>query len=188
MTDVESQKLFSLLLAAFPMQMRGLSSEQVKQTAAMYRRCLADLDASKASEVVTRICSDSEFFPTIATIRKAYAAATGIKRKTGAEAWGEVLAAVSRFGVYRVPGVDFSFDDENTARCVRALGWKNLCESENATADRARFVDAYDRMSEDTHRDRVAGQHGPRLEAPRNESARALTVGEALLARFGGGR
>ena len=60
------------------------------------------------------------------------------------EAWGTVLAEIRRTGYYGQP----QFEDSLTAAVVRQMGWKDLCISDDATADRARFVDAYQRQEQ----------------------------------------
>jgi hypothetical protein len=65
-----------------------------------------------------------------------------------------VLAAVRKFGVYRQP----SFCDPVVARAVQSLGWEEICNSENQAADRARFIELYDRLSRAQRRE--AQVHG----------------------------
>jgi hypothetical protein len=90
--------------------------------------------------------------------------------RAGGEGWSDVLAAVSRYGYYREP----AFGDPLVARCVTALGWKNLCTSENAIADRARFIELYDRLAAQERRE----QQSPVLAAATER--RALRAGERV--------
>ena len=39
------------------------------------------------------------------------------------------------------------FTDPVTAQCVASLRWRELCDSENQAADRARFVELYDKLA-----------------------------------------
>jgi hypothetical protein len=87
--------------------------------------------------------------------------------RPGGEAWGDVLRAIGRYGSHRAPGIDFEFDDPEVARCVKALGWSNLCNSDadGQRADRARFIELYG-----VH----AAQERRELQAPILKQAREL--------------
>jgi hypothetical protein len=144
MTPIEAKKLVATLLAAFPRDASFLSEEQALATASAYRASLEDLDSQRAAAAVTRLCATSERLPSIAAIRRAaLEQAEGVAR-AGGEAWGDVLAAIRRYGTYRVPGKDFAFQDPLVARAVDALGWRDMCASENGVADRARFIELYE--------------------------------------------
>jgi hypothetical protein len=141
MTRLEVAKLVAVLRAAYPTA-RGDDS-----TSSAYETMLADLDHPTAYVAVERLIATSKFMPSVAEIREAYMDLMHGDRRAGGEAWGECLAAISRWGAYRSPGVDFTFRDPLVARVVAALGWTNLCGSENQVADRARFVELYDRLA-----------------------------------------
>ena len=125
----------------------------------------------------------------MAEIREACITAVEGDRRTGLEAWGDVLRAIGRQGAYRVPGVDFLWRDPIVARCVSALSWPELCGSEMVASERARFIEAYDRMAA---ADRTAQQtHGlpasDRLREIRSQATNArnahsnqLTAGDAV--------
>jgi hypothetical protein len=117
--------------------------------------------------------------PTIAEIREACMDLEHGEPKAGGEAWGEVLAAVSRWGIYRQPGLDFQFADPVVARAVQAFGWRNICNSENQQADRARFIELYDRLATVERKQLNAGQ------LPAAQRLRALQSSEDRLAEIG---
>ncbi len=178
MTPQEAQQVVTLLIAAFPVQLAKLDREQQLDTFRVYRSMLVDLDFTRVDGAVRRLLATARFMPTIAEIRAAVGVvAHGVKR-SGAEAWGDVHAAMRKYGSHRSPGVDFDFDDPIVTRLVRAFGWFDLCRSENATADRARFIDAYEQI-ESTERTEAAvlpGATTPQL-ALVGELAKKLTRG-----------
>ncbi len=141
MNQAEAKKLVAVLLGAFP------QSRISQMTPEIYERMLADLDYPAANAAVERLLATAKFMPTIAEIRETALAIAVGEQKPGGSAWGGVLKAISAEGVYRVPGKDFVFSDPVTARCVAALGWENLCNSENQAADRARFIELYERLA-----------------------------------------
>ncbi len=141
MTTLEIKKLVAVLIASFP------ASKVTDQTVTAYERMLSDLDFRVANAAIERLLATAKWLPTIAEIREACLALSAGEKRAGGEAWGDVLAAMRMFGYIRSPGVDFNFPDPVTAKCVAALGWSELCGSENATADRARFIELYDKLA-----------------------------------------
>ena len=61
---------------------------------------------------------------------------------------GVVQNAISTYG-WRNPEEAFAVFDELTLSVVKNLGWTRLCMSENPTADRANFRDAYQQKAEE---------------------------------------
>ena len=58
------------------------------------------------------------------------------------EAWGAVLDAIRRHGLYGQRQALESLD-ELTRRAVQAVGWRELCLSENISVERANFRSIY---------------------------------------------
>ena|SRR6185312_737239 len=141
MTKPEAAKLVAVLLAAFP------NSKANAQTAEIYERMILDQDYAVANAAVERLLATCRFMPTIGEIRETCLELTKGDKLNGGEAWGQFLRLVSMHGSYRMPGVDFQIADETLAKTIEALGWKNLCLSEDQTSDRARFVDLFDKLA-----------------------------------------
>lgn len=141
MTQLEIKKLVAAMVAAFP------TSRVTAESVGVYERMLADLDYGTANAAVAHLVATSRWMPTVAEIReRAFTLQSG-EVTAGGEAWGKVLKSIARYGRNRVPGVDFAFACPVTHETVKALGWVPLCDSEHQTADRARFVDLYDRLA-----------------------------------------
>lgn len=89
--------------------------------------------------------SDSEWFPTAGKIRKmAFDLSNPNGHRTGLEAWGDVVAAFHHGGHWGIP----EFSDPIVADVVKLLDWQTLCLSEYQTADRARFIAAYEAITD----------------------------------------
>jgi hypothetical protein len=163
MTKADVTELVAILSAAFP------GSSMSERTVEVYEGMLLDLDFEAAKKAVARLVTTSRFLPTIAEIRTAaFELEQGARRLAG-EAWGDVLSEIRRTGSYGVP----RFVDARTAECVRLMGWRNLCFSESDAADRARFAELYDGLTERAVRDGLAGS-GLALPAPRGNPIRSL--------------
>jgi hypothetical protein len=137
MTRSEVAKLVAVLCCAYP------NAKISADTSTVYENMLADLEVGLANAAVKRLLATAKWIPTIAEIRSAVLEAQHGASRPGGDAWGDVLQAVHRFGMYREP----VFTDSTVTRCVKQLGWTEICQSENQQADRARFIELYDRLA-----------------------------------------
>lgn len=137
MTPAQTAKLVAVLMAAYP------NAKISDEASTVYERMLADLDYATANAAVERLLATSKWIPTVAEIRETALTLGSGETRPGGDAWGDVLAAVGRYGCYRSP----AFEDPLVAKCVDALGWREICLSENQVADRARFIQLYDQLA-----------------------------------------
>ena len=180
MSPMQAAKLVAILIAAYPNSRSAV--RDIDATSALYERMLADLDVNVATAAVERILATSKFLPSIAEIREAALAVSVGGKRAGGEAWGDVIAAIGKFGQYRTP----EFADALVEKTVRAFGWREICQSENQQADRARFIELYDRLASSARTESiVAGlPSGERYKRLREGGASTLSeaVGKLLAA------
>lgn len=174
MTPLEALEAIKLLLAAYPTQRLRMSAEDVRGMNAAYTAALSDLPFEVVRVGITKLVKTSKWMPTIAEIRGAAVIARDGRAQEGAEGWGDVLAAVGRFGVNREPGKDFEFADKLVDRVVHAIGWRELCLSTFQIADRARFIELYEQLAEHDAVDRISGM-APTSQRILAGGVRALT-------------
>jgi hypothetical protein len=159
MTPIETKKLIAVLAAAYPSANRTASD--LEAMASVWHRVLANVPYAEADHAAYEIIGTSRFMPSVSELLSRIRAKHETPRRTGIEAWGDVMRAVSNFGAYRDP----KFDDPAVAQVVRAMGWQELCASENQVADRARFVDAYEQIAKrNEHAKQVAALPLPQLK------------------------
>lgn len=164
MTQGESGKILAYLKAAFP------HAQLSEATCRVYSELLADLDYKLAQLASRRIAAEPgrKFFPTLGELRAQMLDLAEGRARVGAEAYGDVNAAVRRFGYYSAP----RFSDPLVAQAVATLGWETICLSTNEESLRMRFVALYDQLAKDLRSDKVTGiplGSGPsnqRLPAP----------------------
>jgi len=176
MTESQAAKLIAMLITAWPDGMRWLSDEQQANTRRLYREFLRDLPYDAGDAAVRRLIaiwkpSSARGWPTIAELRATIRAQQFGRPLVGAEAWGEIQRLIKKFGAHRVPGVDFGISDPVVNGIVEIMGWRELCLSENPTADRARVIELCEQLSAREVADRAVGQLAPpipvrRLAAP----------------------
>lgn len=109
---------------------------------------LKDLNGKIVENAVMEHISTSVYPPNIAEIRKLCMERCRPPVLSFDEAWGVVQKAMSEYGWYH-PVEAFATMDEITLSVVKNLGWSRLCQSENQTADRANFREAYEKKVEE---------------------------------------
>lgn len=159
MKPSEAAELVASIMAAYP------NAQTSNATSRVYESMLSDLDKDVANAAVAVLLQTSKFMPSVAEIRSTAVELENGGCAPGGEQWGVVLDCIHRYGAYRTPGVDFRFNDSVTAKCVRALGWQEICLSENHPADRARFIELYDKLAAQAQRERVSPVLGAAKQA-----------------------
>lgn len=104
---------------------------------------LQDIDYKVAENAIAEHICTNIYPPNIAEIRKLCADRMQKPVLPFDEAWGVVQKALREYGYYN-PDKAFATMDELTLSVVKNLGWSRLCMSENPTADRANFREAYE--------------------------------------------
>lgn len=143
MTESEARTLVAIAVAACPTQGGKMGRDQIAAMGAAWTMLLEDIEYAEGVAALKRWLATSHWLPAPAQIRAIVAEAKHGRRRPGGDAWGDVLSEVGRTGRYRSP----RFADPIVARAVDALGWVQICDSENVIADRARFVELYDRLA-----------------------------------------
>lgn len=153
MNRQEAARLVAVILAACPAQSSKLDSQRQLGMVDAFEALLGDMSYEQANAAVAVLLQTRPYMPAVADIRATALELTRGPVAPGGEQWGSVLRAMNEQGAYRQPGTDFVFHDAITARCVQALGWRELCLSENTVADRARFVELYDKLAAQSQRE-----------------------------------
>ena len=110
---------------------------------------LQDIDGKVFENAVMEHISTNIYPPNIAELRKLCMERCKTPVLSFDEAWGVVQNAISTYGWHN-PEEAFATFDELTLSVIKNLGWTRLCMSENPTADRANFRDAYQQKAEET--------------------------------------
>lgn len=131
-------KILALVSAAYP------NFDLKPETVKVYLKLLSDLPDDLLEEASLAHIAQSAFFPTVAELRTAAFELLECQNPhpAGLVAWSEVEDQIRRVGYTGQP----FFPQPMTAQIVRAMGWQNLCRSENLVADRAHFLTAYEQL------------------------------------------
>lgn len=133
MNPEETHEALMFMFAAYP------NTEWSTATQGVYVKYLADIPVDELRTVIGQAIATCKFPPTVAEIRETWHGLSRVGRLTYGEAWELVQKEIRRVGSYSKP----QFSDETTARVVAAMGWKELCMSEDQGRDRAQFRDMY---------------------------------------------
>ena len=142
MTKEEAKEVLNLLLAAFPATNNHIGED----TVLVYHAYLMLLPLEIGQFAVCKIISNNKFFPAIAEIKEAARSFAPLADKlpTPEEAWEEVA---KKLDIYHFP----EWSSPVIERAVRAVGYSNICRSENLGVERAhflRFYEAYKKLAE----------------------------------------
>lgn len=186
MTLYEAEEIVTVLASAYPLVVGRFSETQARAWLTTYSTAIVDLDYETTKKAAARLIKTSPWV-SIAELRAAVVDVVHGQARTGAEAWGDVLAKIGRYGMNRPPLVDdgerkpWRFDDELINLLADASTWREWCLSENQAADRARFIDAYDRMAKQGRLETQASDGAARLALPsRDRTGGPARFGDAI--------
>ena len=154
------KKEFGLLAAALKTY---YPKEQIlpnQQAMELWYRELQDIPFPVAEAALRKWVSTQKWSPSIAELREAAAEIVMGETQDWGESWEKVLHAVRRFGIYNEAKAMESFDPM-TRLAVERLGFRNVCLSENISAERANFRMIYETIE---RREKQAKQLGLPLQ------------------------
>lgn len=117
------------------------------QAMELWYRQLEDIPYQLAEIALNKWVATNKWSPTIADIREQ---ATCVKigdKPLWSDGWEEVLRAIRKFGSYRETEA-LGTMSEITREAVNRIGFRNMCLSEDITADRANFRMIFEQLAE----------------------------------------
>ena len=169
MSPAEVARILAVVAAAYP----GFEVDDIKHS--VWLGFLGDLDYQVVNEAVKRHVCTSRFPPSIAEIREHAAAVMNPEAITGAEAWGEFIAAIKRYGCNHEREALESLHPD-TARVARLMGWYDSCMSENVDVLRGQFLRMFEQLRK---RDEYVALL-PRRQQGRLQDARVLELAASM--------
>lgn len=109
----------------------------------LWYQMLKDIEYMDAVNALNRWVSTERWSPSIADIRKTVAEMHRDNVDDWTEGWNQVTRAISKYGYTNQPGALASMDDI-TRECVKAIGWMNICNSEEIGVERGHFRTMYE--------------------------------------------
>jgi len=143
MDEKQARGLAQTLFAYYP------NAKTTDWNLTAYASAFADMDPDVVRAAITRVTRTQKFLPSVAELCAACVTNARGERRSGEEAYSEVMLAVRRFG--RVYGDDPApeFRDPLIARCLGVWGsWNDVCNApDNDPSGRMRFVQLYDKLA-----------------------------------------
>lgn len=115
----------------------------MRPTAVLWERTLSDLPADVAEAALMMVLATSRYFPTVADIRAAAAQIQNPQAMDASEAWGQVAAALRKFGLYQAKEA-MEYLSPDVAAMVQRFGWYELCHADKIDVIRGQFMRAWD--------------------------------------------
>ena len=147
----------------------------------LFYTMLQDLEYQQCSVAIQKYMMTHKFPPTIAEIREACVTVADAEQTDWLTAWNITCKALSRWGYYRPQeGLqDLQTKDPKAAWVAERLGWQRLCMSENPSADRANFRQAYETAQ--------AREHETALLSPAVREKISMLVSKTAMQQIGDG-
>lgn len=142
MNKAETIKFLGIIHAFFPN--KDESKEQIQAKVNGWHIMLEDMPYDLAEQALKAVLSKTKFFPTIAEIREE---ASRIARPmpTAGQAWEETVNRIRKIGHTGKP----IFSDPLIGRAAHAMGWMDMCTSENIDVVRGQFIKLYNDMAKE---------------------------------------
>jgi hypothetical protein len=191
MNRQESARLVAIVMGAYPSQAAKMSAKQGEAMITAYETLLDDVTYELAQGAVRVLAQTEKFMPSVAEIRAACLELTNGPKRPGGDAWGDVIALRTFRDV-----TDMAKADPITLHICKEFGWIeyrtlfrngadvdqwHVVSGDNEAADRARFIELYDKLKAQGHRETVApllatARATRERELPGNPFQRALTA------------
>lgn len=142
--------------ASFAMAMKTYYSKENlfpnEQAMELWFREVEDIPYAIAEASLRKWVALNKWSPSIAEIRETAATIASGDIPDWGNGWEQVVMAIRKIGMYRIPEALDSLDPI-TRECVERLGFRNLCLSENINSDRANFRMIYESIAERKKKD-----------------------------------
>lgn len=138
--DKKEFSMFAMAVRTYYPKENILPNQQAME---LWFRELQDIPYQVAEAGLRKWVSINKWSPSIAEIREMAATVQYGNIPDWGDGWEQVLKAIRHFGMYREAEAMASLDDI-TKQCVERLGFRNICLSENISADRANFRMMYE--------------------------------------------
>lgn len=142
--DKKEFSTFAMALKTYYPREQLLPNQQAME---LWYRELQDIPYQVAEAGLRQWVSTNKWSPSIADIREMTATIQNGSIPDWGEGWEQVLRAIRQHGSYREAEAMQSMD-EITQTCVKRLGFRNICMSENINQDRANFRMIYEQLQE----------------------------------------
>ena len=147
MTKEQAAKLVALSAANFP----TVQKNDLRPTAVLWSNLLSDIPYEKAEQAVIRVIMTAKYFPTVAEIREAVGQLEPTGLISAEEAWLEVM---KQLDPYKRP----KWSSKEITKTVEAIGYINMCMSENIAIERAQFIKSYNSYKQREENNKINGQ------------------------------
>lgn len=133
----ETAEVLAMLASAYP------HIKITKETAEIYHDVLQDLEMIQCVKASRGIVRFSQFFPSASEIRRAVMKEENLLSPLPIEAWAEIVKVTKSEGLRK----SHEWSHATLKQTVDAIGWREICMSENQGVLRAHFLKLYESLA-----------------------------------------
>ena len=128
--------------------------ESYEDSLAIWHEMLEDMDLPIVKLAVKRMIATLKYPPSVADLRESVANLALQGAPTAGQAWGQITAAIGRYGYYQPDAAHQALGDDLWSMVRQIGGWTHLCEADNLDVIGAQFERRYQAMT-DKRRERI---------------------------------
>jgi len=166
----------SKVIGMFEINYKNFKVSNDEAALELWLRALKDLSYEECEEATLRIIMESDFAPTIATVRRAVRDMNP-QIPTAGDAWGEVEQALIKFDMRQDKKAIDSLSPI-AGQVVKNMGWWCLKNSNNQMADRAHFLKMYEEIAKKERQEQLMPPSLQVEQIENNRKPKELTEGE----------
>lgn len=150
MNKQEIVKLLLIIKGTYPNHFNRIDDEETsKLTIEMWHSAFKDQDFLTVFKCTQKHILQKTFPPTIAELREEVIKVTNKGAIISPEvAWEKVILGVKKYGYYRQSEAFETFS-EPIRKAVKAIGWQNICMSENIGIERSNFFKMFNALDQE---------------------------------------
>lgn len=157
MTANETAKIIYLISAAYPKYSKQIQ-DNLQTMVEIWAAVFSDIPYEVATTALHKLVLKSPYPPSIHDLRQEIVSITAGENADASEAWGEVTKAIKNFGSYREKEAVDSMS-ELTQKVVKAIGWREICLSEEPGVVRGQFIKLYNQLKEREEKEALIPQN-----------------------------
>ncbi|MEE3417881.1 MAG: replicative helicase loader/inhibitor [Methanosphaera sp.] len=140
-------KAITLLKTNYQNALKEYNEKEIEMMINAWCEFFKDIPEKEFELAIRNIINKSDFFPTIAQIKREIANNRTNDMPSAEDEWEEVIKTIHKFGSYRQQEAMEQLKDY-TAYIVRHVGYQNICMSEDNTWNKKEFIAEYNQMKD----------------------------------------
>lgn len=171
MTREETIIVLSILKSAYPRFYQGMNRADAESVINLWSVMFSQYSLDEVKIALYKIISTSSFPPSVSEVKQAIINSKSQNSddisfvSSSKDAWASVVDAIRNFGYIRPVEAMQSFNSISKKTIKYMGGWKNLCISNNISADRDSFIKIYEQIEKSEYNKKLVDNN--KLQIPK---------------------